>query len=264
MVSQRRQDGREYVMNFAFATASSIDRPNEDYLVLSSGFAVVLDGVTQLPGLDSGCLHGPRWFVRMLGGHLAQALSTDEVTALDQVLAGAIEAVRDCHAHTCDLTNPDSPSSTVAIVRDRNGYLDYLVLCDSALVFENASGLVAITDDRTATLPAYDRDSVARLRNQPGGFWVASTAPEAAAQAVTGTMPASELLHLLLCTDGVSRLVDFFGWNWREVLELVEQKGPNAAIEAVRRCEVEEPGQLARMGRRIKQHDDATLVVGLM
>jgi hypothetical protein len=250
-------------MDFAFATEPSPGRPNEDHLVLSAGFAIVLDGVTQLPGLDSGCVHGARWLVRTLGGRLAEALSTDETAGLDQVLAEAIDAVRRRHEHTCDLTNPDSPSSTVAMVRERAGYLDYLVLCDSAVVFEDAGGIVVINDDRTATLPAYDRDSVARLRNRPGGFWVASTAPEAAAEAVTGAVRADSLLRLLLCTDGVSRLVDFFGRSWSDVFELIEEGGPRAAIDAVRACEVRHPERLEHAGRTVKRHDDATLAVRL-
>jgi Protein phosphatase 2C len=213
--------------------------------------------------VDSGCRHGPRWLVRRLGSHLAEALSGDETAGLDEALAGAIEAVRRRHAGTCDLTNPDSPSSTVAIVRARAGFLDYLVLCDSAVVFEDAGGVVAITDDRTATLPAYDRRSVARLRNRPGGFWVASTVPESAAEAVTGAVPADTVRRLLLCTDGVSRLVDFFGRDWLDVFRLVEERGPRAAIDAVRTCELRHPDRLAQTGRRVKRHDDATLVVRL-
>jgi hypothetical protein len=250
-------------MDFAFATEPSPGRPNEDHLLLSAGFVILLDGVTPIPGLDSGCMHGPRWLVRMLGGHLAEAMSVDETAGLDQLLADAIDAVCRRHVHTCDLANPNSPSSTVAMVRERAGHLDYLVLCDSAVVFEDPGGIVAINDDRTGTLPAYDRDSVARLRNRPGGFWVASTAPEAAGEAVTGTVRLDGLVRLLLCTDGVSRLVDFFGRSWPEVFELVEERGPRAVIDAVRACEIRYPDRLAHPGRRVKQHDDATLAVRL-
>ncbi|MBF9133679.1 protein phosphatase 2C domain-containing protein [Plantactinospora sp. S1510] len=248
-------------MDFAFATEPAPGRPNEDHLVVSAGFAILLDGVTELPGSDTGCRHGPGWLVRMLGAHLAAALSADRTTGLDQVLAGAIEAVGRLHAHTCDLTNPNSPSSTVAIVRERGQRLDYLVLCDSSVVFEDARGIVVVSDDRTGGLPGYDRDTVARLRNRPGGFWVASTEPAAAAEAITGSVDRNGLFRLLLCTDGVSRLVDIFGLGWAEVFRLAEAGGPRAVIEAVRAREVEHPGQLASSGRTVKRHDDATLAV---
>jgi hypothetical protein len=249
-------------MDFAFATEPSPGRPNEDHVVVSSGFAIVLDGVTPTPGLDSGCLHGPRWLVQALGGQLAEALSADRTAGLDHLLADAIENVCRSHADTCDLANPDSPSSTVAIVRERDGCLDYLVLCDSTVAFDNDGDLKVISDNRSDDLPAYDRASVARLRNRPGGFWVASTAPAAAAEALTGTVRVEGLRRLLLCTDGAARLVDYFGRSWSQMFQLVEENGPRAVIDAVRAGEISEPEKLVRPGRRIKRHDDVTVVVG--
>jgi hypothetical protein len=131
------------------------------------------------------------------------------------------------------------------------------------VVFENASGIVVVNDDRTDRLPAYDRVTVAAARNRPNGFWVASTAPEAAAEAVTGDVRTDGLRRLLVCSDGVSRLVDFFGRSWADVFELIEGYRPRAAIDLVRAYEVRHPDRLARPGRRVKQHDDATLAVRL-
>jgi hypothetical protein len=248
-------------MDLAFATEAAPGRVNDDHVVLAPGFAIVLDGVTQLPGVDTGCVHGPGWLVRALGAELAAALSADGAVALDAALAGAIDAVCHRHADTCDLRNPDSPSATVAIVRERPGLLDYLVLCDSTVAFAGADGITAITDDRTARLPAYDRASVAGVRNRPGGFWVASTAPQAAAEALAGTVATDSLRRMLVCTDGVARLVDFFGLGWPDVFDLAERGGPPALIRAVRAQEAEHPERLRRGGRRFKSHDDATAVV---
>jgi hypothetical protein len=248
-------------MDLAFATEAAPGLRNDDHVVLAPGFAIVLDGVTQLPGIDSGCVHGPNWLVRALGAELAAVLSDDGEVALDRALAGAIEAVRDRHAATCDLTNPNSPSTTVAIVRERPGFLDYLALCDSTVAFAGTDGVTAITDDRTAHLAAYDRHSVALVRNRPGGFWVASTAPEAAGEALVGAMPSDRVYRMMACTDGVSRLVEYFGLGWPDVFELAERGGPRAAIRAVRAFETDRPERLQRAGRRIKRHDDATLVL---
>jgi hypothetical protein len=43
----------------------------------------------------------------------------------------AIIATCRLHEHTCDLSNPDSPSTTVVMARQRNDQLDYLILADS-------------------------------------------------------------------------------------------------------------------------------------
>lgn len=249
-------------MEFAYATEPGSDRPNEDHVVVGARFAIVLDGVTQLPGLDTGCVHDPVWLVRTLGSCLAEVLAVDPTAALDRILATAIDGLCGLHGGGCDLTNPNSPSATVAMVRERAGRVDYLALCDSSVVFDTGGGLVAVHDDRAATLPAYDRETVARLRNRPGGFWVASTNPAAAAEAVTGSVARDGLRRMLLCTDGVSRLTEFFDLSWADVFRMVERSGPRAAIDAVRAYEAARPELLARPGRkRIKQHDDATLAV---
>ena len=250
-------------MDFAFATEAAPGRPNEDYLVLSADFAILLDGVTELPGLDSGCVHRVRWFVRALGHQLARALAADSSIGLDTALAEAITAVNASHRTTCDLANPNSPSSTVVVVRERDTEIDYLVLCDSALVFDGPDGIVAVQDDRTESLPAYDRETVARLRNHPDGFWVASTVPAAANEAVTGSVRADRVRQMLLCTDGITRLVDRFGWRWDEVFQLTGKHGPRGAIDAVRSSERDHLNRLSTGRRRVKQHDDATIALRL-
>lgn len=249
-------------MDFAFATEPGSDRPNEDHFIVAADYAIVLDGVTQLPDLDTGCVHGPAWLVRELGDCLVRAMDAGPTVPLDRILAGAIDELRGRHAGRCDLSNPHSPSSTVAIVRARAERVDYLVLCDSSVVFENEEGVTAVHDDRTDTLPAFDRHTVGRLRNRAGGFWVASTDPAAAVEAVTGSVARAGLRRMLLCTDGISRLTEFFPLTWIDVFRIAEQYGPRAVIDAVRRYENSRPDLLVRVGRGpVKRHDDATLVV---
>ncbi|WFE52890.1 protein phosphatase 2C domain-containing protein [Micromonospora sp. WMMD1155] len=249
-------------MDFVFASEPGPGRPNEDHVVVSATFAVVLDGVTQLPDLDTGCVHDPIWLVRELGACLVEALTRAPTAPLDDSLAEAIGRLRGRHQGRCDLSNPNSPSSTVAILRERSGQVDYLVLCDSSVVFEDRTGITVVHDDRTDGLPAYDRHTVARLRNRPGGFWVASTDPAAATEAVTGSVALDGLRRMLVCTDGVSRLTEFFGLSWTDVFQLAERSGPRAVIDTVREYESNRPGLLTRPGRgRVKRHDDATLAV---
>jgi hypothetical protein len=75
-----------------------------------------------------------------------------------------------------------SPSSAVAVLRERGEPVDYLVLCDSPIVLQRTDGtLTPVDDDRTDHLPGgrpYSLEPVRASRNRLGGFWVASTAPE--------------------------------------------------------------------------------------
>jgi Protein phosphatase 2C len=247
-------------MQITYATEGAPGHASEDYVACGTNWAVVLDGATAPPGVDSGCVHDVGWLVR----RLARALSGRLVLgfggwSLEDLLALSIKDVRDLHAETCDLENPDSPSSTVSIVRVRGDVLDYLTLGDSPLVIRAPGGaLRPVFDDRTAHLPGgrpYTIELVRSLRNKPDGFWVASTDPEAAFRAITGSAPWGAGTEVGIFTDGVTRLVEFFGYDWERVFSALEATGPAGLIALVRAAEQASP--LAHG----KQHDDATAVL---
>jgi Protein phosphatase 2C len=246
-------------VQISYASQASPDvAANEDFVLASEGFAIVLDGATD-SGLPNGCEHGVAWLARRLGGQLAAVLIEQPELPLREVLRQGITGTRALHPQ-CDLDNPCSPSSTVAIARAREGTLDCLVLADSPVAVQTHDGeLLLLDDDRTAHLPAYDRTSVARLRNTDQGFWVAGTRPEAADRALTAAVPLARIRRFALVTDGVSRLVERYGWGWPQLLDTLERQGPAAAIAAVRRAErAAAPGSF-----RGKRHDDATAAFGL-
>ncbi|CAM3336416.1 protein phosphatase 2C domain-containing protein [Stackebrandtia soli] len=240
-------------MRTAAATRPSPGTPNDDAFVTGPNFAIVLDGATAPRSRDSGCGHDVPWLVARVAGHTAARLLTS-TAPLPELLADAITATRADHAD-CDLSNPDSPSTTITIVRARPHGVDYLVLGDSPLLVETAVGLSPVIDDRVDHLPDYSYDSVAKLRNSPGGFWVASTRPEAARMALTGTIPTGQARRLLLLTDGASRLVERYGFAWADVLALAEQDGPTGLLDRVRAADD------AAEGVRGKRFDDATAVL---
>lgn len=229
---------------------------NEDLVVAGPGFAVVLDGATQIPGVDTGCVHDVRWLVARLGGRLASLLLTSDET-LATILAYAIDDVRAMHADTCDLGDPDSPATTVSIVRETGDAVDHLVLADSPVVFRDRAGAVdVVVDDRLDGLPAYDIATVREHRNAAGGFWVASTTPDAAHQAVTGSRARDGLACAGLFSDGASRLAERHGMTWPDLLGLLETGGPAMVIEQARAADARAAGRLPG-----KTHDDATAVL---
>ncbi|GAB3672540.1 protein phosphatase 2C domain-containing protein [Saccharopolyspora tripterygii] len=237
------------------ATGASIGTPgrrNEDRFAIGPDWAFVLDGATAPSGVDSGCVHDVVWLVRRLGGALAELLTISDERLAD-VLAEAIHRVRAAHADTCDLNNPNSPSSTATLLRLRD-QAEYLVLADSPLVLDVDGEVRAVVDDRIDHLPSRTLDAVTGLRNSEGGFWVASTKPEAAHRAVTGTLPPFRRAALL--TDGASRLVDHFALtDWRGLLDLLDEGGPETLLNRVREAESTAPPPA-----RGKPHDDATTI----
>ncbi|GAB2689233.1 protein phosphatase 2C domain-containing protein [Kitasatospora kifunensis] len=230
---------------------------NEDFVLAGEDFVVVLDGAT-VSAPETGCRHDVAWVTRRLGVRLGQLLVEEPRWTLTEVLRAAIERLRALHADSCDLDHPDSPSATVALVRRRDERLEHLVLADSPVLVELMDGrLEVVLDDRVEHLPAYDLATVARLRNAPGGFWVASTRPEAADQALTGFHPLGEVVRFAVLTDGISRLVERYGWSWWQLLEVLDQQGPEGAVRAVRAAELADGSR-----RRGKRHDDATVAFG--
>jgi hypothetical protein len=256
------------------------DQDNEDFAAATSGVLVLLDGAGTPTGLDTGCVHSVAWYARTLGG-LLLAEATDRTRSLSEALAAAITMTNARHAGTCDLSNSGTPSATVVAVRMAGESLDYLVLCDSVLIVERAEqALLVITDDRLERLrdqldspevvallgtdehPATALSEVekfARLRNRPGGFWVASTNPAAARQALTGSIPLADVTAVTLLSDGATRLVDRFDLlDWTDVLTILREDGPAELLRRTRQAEARDPH--GRRWPRGKATDDATVL----
>ena len=248
-------------MQILHASDATPEGVNEDFVITGPSWAVVLDGASAWPGTDDGCIHDVPWFVSHLGTDLARRLTLSPREALDDALAGAISETLRRHEHTCDVSNPDSPSATVVAVRERDGQLDYLALADSPLIVDTDGEVRAITDDRTAHLLDYSPEGIRAARNSPGGFYVASTLPEAAYKAIRGSLPITSLRRAALLSDGAARLVERFALaDWRELLDLLGAEGPEELIRRTREAERTET-EAERAGRRGKQHDDATAVL---
>lgn len=255
-------------------------RENEDFAAVLPGAVVVIDGASAPAGVESGCSHSVAWYARTLGGLLAGAV-TDRSLTLAEALEASIERVVLAHRDTCDTANPNSPSATVAVVRAAGDKLEYLVLADSTVLLNRVAGEpLAVTDDRLELLrqridrreetPPIGSDAhafallsrvekFAAYRNQPGGFWVASTKPTAAREAITGAVPLDELASVSVMTDGATRLVDLFGLHtWTKALHVLDAEGPAGLIRQTREAEAADPD--GKRWPRGKARDDATAV----
>ena len=240
-------------------------RENEDFVAAGHGWVAVLDGATAPAGVDSGCRHDPAWLVRHLGGRIAALLALTDGTPLPDLFAEAIKVTAEAHADTCDLRNPDSPSATVSLLRRRDDAAEWFVLADSPILLDAASASGAdaddgrvrvIRDDRVDHLPSYTLEGVRRSRNSPGGFWVASTRPEAAYEGLIGEVPVQSLRRAAVLSDGASRLVERFGTiGWDGLLHLLDDHGPGELVRRTRQAEA------SATDVRGKRYDDATAVL---
>ncbi|MFI6229924.1 hypothetical protein ACIBCR_21715 [Micromonospora echinospora] len=265
------------------STAAPGRLENEDAVFRLGPLVGVLDGATVPDGFDTGCVHGPAWYVRHLAARIGLAEATRPAATLMSNLAAAILAVRADHGGHCDLDHPGTPSATVCLLRDGGDRADYLVLCDSPLVLDTDGRVAVVSDDRldaaladlravAHTVPARAADDPAtRFRravavqrermNRTHGYWVAASDPDAAYHAVTGSAPLrgpNALRRAVLLSDGASCAVEQFGlFGWDGLLDLVTTEGPGALLERVRAAEREHPDRL----RRTKRSDDASVVL---
>jgi hypothetical protein len=262
----------------------SLSKANEDFVAASPSVAVVLDGLSAPPPLGTGCLHGTPWFVAQLGAQVMSATITAGGEPLPDLVASAIARVADSHADTCDLHHPGTPSSSLAVLRERDQRVEYLLLFDSVIVLDGPSGVVVVTDRRVDAFarqedlatrehpigsPAHQQgvqDLVAaqrRHRNRAGGYWVAGSKPAAAYQAVTGSRPHHQVKRAALLTDGVSCLVELYAAaDWPELLDSLQQHGPTHGISRVRELEDADPS--GSRWPRYKRSDDATAAYCLL
>jgi hypothetical protein len=254
-------------MKVAMATSPGhIGHSNEDFVGAVPGAVVLLDGAG-IPGTDAICHHGVAWYSHTLGAALLARMAHEGGTDLVAALADSIEQVAGRHRHTCEIANPSSPQSTVAMIRFDEDHADFLVLADTFIALDPLNaGPQVITDSREVNVriecstplrglsvgtPEYERaertviDALRARRNQPGGYWIAKDDPHAATQAITGRVPLVRLNGAALLSNGASRIVDpYHLLEWPAVLELLRTSGPDEILRRVRGAESETAGSL--------------------
>ena len=253
--------------------------PNQDYAVGSPNAAVVIDGAGTPAELPTGCIHGTAWYARQLGTELHRS-AVNGTDSLENCLSEAIERTAHLHTGTCDLGDPMTPSATVAVCRADGQHLDWLVLCDATLVLDSADGPQAVSDHRVSEVTRKQRREMAdaleslsptrrfhalvraqrEMMNVQEGYWVAAADPKAAREAITGTIPLTELSLAVLLTDGAARAVDDFRvMDWVDVVALLVSDGPSALLARTRELESSDPDR--KRWPRNKKHDDASVAV---
>ncbi|MCQ8833741.1 UTRA domain-containing protein [Streptomyces malaysiensis] len=265
-------------MQVSVASTQGMGAANEDTVHVSPTGVVVLDGLSAPRDLPMGCIHGTPWFVRQLGTCLINLIG-DNTVRLREALRTAIAEVNDLHRDTCALDQEAVPASTVVMIRERDDVLEYLVLSDNVLVLDlGDDGIQTVTDKRVEEVAGHEMRAALqgptgtpehaarvsalvtvqrRLRNRPGGYWVAATNPAAADEAITGALNLSKVRQAALLTDGASRLVDSFGaLSWAQLLDLLRTEGPAALITRTREAELADPA--GERWPRFKRSDDAT------
>jgi hypothetical protein len=281
-------------MRVSFATSPALGKArNEDRCGVVDNVAWVLDGASVPSGLQPCCDRDATWFVDQLASAIAAVFTAYPRLTLREGLAAAIQAVTAEHRHDADAVDAHAipPSATIALARRRGDTLDYLVLGDAAILLGISNDVHCITDDRLSCVAVDIREEIrtrlragtdhkdpglqnvlvqlvkreVAVRNQPGGYWIASDDPQAAFEAIEGIRPigtASEhIRRVALLTDGALNAVtqlDLYD-SWATMMKALATYGPAGCLKELRKVEAADLSGLRFP--RSKLSDDATALL---
>lgn len=205
---------------------------NADRVLVADDAVVVLDGATAFEPVDLD----PGEYAESVGQEIVRRLGAVSIT----------EAVADAIATTArayDLRAGRSPSSTVSVLRIRDGGADLYVLGDSPIYYGTPADVHVLrdgrldgiagaersryvdalragygyTEDHRRTLVELQREQ-RRHRNRPGGYWIAEADPDAARHGIVRSVPAQSISWAVLGTDGATDLLaERADTDWREI-----------------------------------------------
>lgn len=242
---------------------SSLDLPikGQDRLLVRHNFAGVADGATPVAP-------SPRDVGEFAAAALA-AIADHEPVGLRQAVRCAINEV----GHPTQ-DPAATPSAALAVAQARGGRLEIGVLGDCLVIVALRDGaiLVAPRDPRLLEIDRRTEEVIGQVlgqglgflvareqirpllyaqrneMNQPGGYWVFASAPEAADHLLETSAPLDSVEALLICSDGFSRLWDSLGLY----------ASPTELLGAARSVGLPE---LGRMLRDLEEADDPPIRV---
>jgi len=248
---------------------------SEDKLMITGTAVIMLDGASAFRPVPVAAAV----YAEALGRSLRDSLTASPDGDLCGILGEAISRT----ARELRLTPGDSPSSTVAIIRQAGPDVDVLVLGDGLVVLPD----VMLTDDRINRLDlhprrayrsrlaagsGYDEENLrllkqlqgqqAERRNREGGYWIAEADPQAAQHALVSRRSAETTPWAVLSTDGAYKTMAHLGLDdWAGLVG-----ASSGDLEAIlRRCqaweESEDPG--GQELPRAKRHDDKSIAVAI-
>lgn len=250
------------------------DGRNADRLFATERAVILLDGASAFEPTDVD----PGTYADALGRAIATQLDAESGIPIATAVAQAItETTERMH-----LTPGRSPSSTVSVIRTRDGAADLYVLGDSPIYYGTATRNATLLDDRlTAVGPAqhdayaaalraghgFDdrhRAALAELqhverqhRNTEPGYWIAETDPGAAHHALTITLAPDDITWAVMTSDGASDVLQHLGYDWTDIArhDAAQLAGLLARIHAWEERDDPHGRQLPRA----KRHDDKTI-----
>ncbi len=259
---------------------------NEDIGFINKNSAWVLDGATGVTKkhifkeYDSDA----QWFTHRWNEFLKNNIERNE--DLRTILKEGVNLIKDeffIRKGSTKMDNIDYPSSTLALVRWNNSFLEYFILADNIISIE-ANGIVDTFKDKSldkfdkithSKMHEYilkndgDLDSARehvsdilisnrKMKNKIDGYSVLEFDDFAIDNGVYGKIYGSDF-NVLLATDGFTALSEKYNHcKIDDLIELADEKGLNTMNSRLREIECRDPK--GRKFPRIKVHDDSSAI----
>ncbi len=269
------------------AFTHSIKVSNEDIYGVTRYGAFVMDGASALVDANyTTAENDVVWMVDWWYDYLTVHLDQLDMSLYDILEEGIHAFNRDFSIFEPieNLTILEQVSSTIALVRKVNGWLECYVLGDAEITLKNKDGQVRIiTDESLKPLDAkvvammnenneredacvykgFTKEELDLLQthrmqmNTESGYPILAHDPVAVRNGIYNTVLLESLESCMLTTDGISTLDRFYERD--ELIDAFRMKGLGPMVEELRQYEREDVSKVNI--QRLKTHDDATVVL---
>jgi len=270
-------------------------RTNEDACATWSGLnaqaAWVLDGVTGIN--EQALLPGPTdaaWFVTQAQEILPRLLASGAEQPIHSLLSKLVADLAAVQSRSwldgMSEQHGETPAASFALVRRMDADIEIARLGDCPVLLEMQDGRVLLLDDPVLTdielnlkrqilalraRGVHDASSIfqemlpslratRRRRNQPDGYGVLCADDACLNLLQLDRLPAKDIRHLLLLSDGYYRLVDVYDrYDDSGLLHATIRRGPPEMLAELRAIEADDP--MGDRHPRLKMADDATALL---
>lgn len=245
---------------------------SDDKVFTTPNAVVLLDGASAFRSVPVA----PAEYAAELGTRIRDGLLAEPAGDLRAILRDAIKETAD----KLELEAGKSPSSTVTIARETDGWIDVLALGDSVAVLPDK----VITDERMDALELEPRSTYrarlsagvgyddrhreilrdlqaqqATLRNKQGGYWIAEANQDAAQHAFIERHRVEAVPWLVLASDGAYEPMTHLGLDdWPAVSAMDHEALHQLLVHCQTWESTDDPS--GESLPRAKRHDDKSLV----
>ena len=258
---------------------------NEDVAGITPFGAWVLDGAT---GLNNKNLvseeSDARWYTQWWNSYLYENISRNET--LKEIMIEGIRKIKKEYIERLDGMEPeklDVPSSSIAIIKFRDDIIEYFLLGDCSLfyndgerkvikdrsicefddiVYEKMMGIPNLEELSFSQIKSKVMDTIIsnRMRkNTKEGYWILDFSEEAIGNALHGYIQVDDEMKIMLASDGFTCASDRYNiLKEHELIYIAEKMGIEYIYNKVR--DFEEDDYKANKMPRFKVMDDSSAV----